>query len=232
VQHQLDLLKSFSAYYADIPFKDQAFKTRYYFDNTSFRYFDGIALYSFIRHYKPKRIIEIGSGFTSSLMLDTRELFKQDIELTFIEPYPALLKSLFKGSDESNCKIIDTKVQRVPVELFKSLEKNDILFIDSSHVSKTGSDVNYELFSIIPELNDGVIIHVHDIFYPFEYPKNWVYDGRNWNEDYLLRAFLSYNSKFKIEFFVDYLAQHQRQALRQMPLLEKENGGSLWMRKG
>jgi hypothetical protein len=164
-------------------------------------------------------------------MLDTREVFNQNIDLTFIEPYPALLRSLLRDADKSNCHIIDSKVQHVPLEVFKSLQKDDILFIDSSHVSKTGSDVNYELFEILPDLNEGVIIHVHDIFYPFEYPKSWVYDGRNWNESYMLRAFLSYNSKFRIEFFVDYLSKHHRSSLQQMPLLQKENGGSLWMRK-
>ena len=128
-------------------------------------------------------------------------------------------------------KIYDKKVQSVPLQKFKDLNENDILFIDSSHVSKTGSDVNFEIFNILTNLNSGVIIHFHDVFYPFEYPKEWVLAGRNWNENYLLRAFLSYNNSFEILHFSQFIHYHHKEAFQSMPLTYKNTGGNLWIRK-
>lgn len=232
VNKQLELLNEFSKYYSDLPFSiTKSKKNRYYYDNVSYGYTDSIMLYSFMRHFKPKNIIEIGSGFSSAVMLDTRDLFCNDVDLTFIEPYPKSLLSIFRKTDKINSKVFETKVQNIKVEQFSSLGANDILFIDSSHVSKTGSDVNYELFKILPSLNSGVIIHFHDIFYPFEYPRNWVYEGRNWNENYLLHAFLKYNIQFEILLFSDYIHKHHALAFEKMPLTFNNTGGSLWLRK-
>ncbi len=98
-------------------------------------------------------------------------------------------------------------------------------------MSKTGSDVNYILFDILPILNKGVFIHFHDIFYPFEYPKKWVYEGRNWNEDYILKAFLMYNSEFKIRLFSHYLHELHKDTFKDMPLCYKNTGGNIWLEK-
>lgn len=231
-ENQLLLLKEFSKYYPEMPFKDEkSDKQRYSFNNGAYAYTDAIILYSFIRHFKPKRIIEIGSGHSSAVMLDTRETFVNNINLTFVEPYPKRLYRIIKDTDRANCTVLETKVQKVGLEQFRELQSNDILFIDSSHVSKTGSDVNYEIFEILPGLNPGVIIHFHDVFYPFEYPKSWVSEGRNWNEDYLLRAFLSYNNNFEILLFSDYIHKHHKAAFEDMPLTYKNTGGNLWIRK-
>jgi hypothetical protein len=204
---------------------------RYYFNNGSYEYTDAIILYSFIRHFKPKKIIEIGSGFSSAVMLDTNDIFNLKIKFSFIEPYPKLLYSLMRQNDINNCNIYDKKVQSVALEKFKDLNENDILFIDSSHVSKTGSDVNFEIFNILTTLNSGVLIHFHDVFYPFEYPKEWVLEGRNWNEDYLLRAFLSYNNSFEILHFSHFIHRHHKKAFQKMPLTYKNTGGNIWIRK-
>jgi len=229
---QLRLLKEFSRFYPELPFpENRTDKHRYYLNNQSYEYTDGIILYSFIRHFKPRRIIEIGSGFSSALMLDTKELFCNDLELTFIEPYSKQMNVLFRQNDKAECRILTEKVQDVPVEEFRRLQENDILFIDSSHVSKTGSDVNYELFRILPALKPGVLIHFHDIFYPFEYPKDWVYLGKNWNEAYLLRALLGYTDKFKIQFFSHYMHSHHAAAFADMPLTYKNPGGNIWIKK-
>jgi len=231
-EKQVALLKDFEKYYNDIPFKDEASsEKRYHFNNTSYSYTDAIILYSFIRHFNPKKVIEIGSGYSSALMLDTKDIFKMETNYTFIEPYPKLLNSLLKEEDKSSSKVLSTKVQKVPVEVFSELEENDILFIDSSHISKAGSDVNYELFRILPNLKPGVIIHFHDVFYPFEYPKSWIERGRNWNEDYLLRAFLSFNNEFEILFFSDYMHKHFKDAFINMPLAYKNTGGNIWLRR-
>jgi hypothetical protein len=186
-----------------------------------------------IRHARPKQIIEVGSGYSSCLMLDTNELFfEKAIKTTFIEPYPELLYTLIQENDKKSIKVFPNRLQDVAIEEFSCLNKNDILFIDSTHVSKVNSDVNYIFFEILPALKSGVFIHFHDIFYPFEYPKSWVLEGRAWNEDYMLRAFLEYNNAFKVVFFNTFLEYFHEDFFREhMPLCLKNRGGSLWIQK-
>jgi predicted O-methyltransferase YrrM len=232
-ENQIRLVNSFNKYYDEIPFSsEKQTKSRYYFENGFYSYTDGIVLYSMIRHFRPKRIIEIGSGFSSALMLDTNDVFfDKQIELTFIEPYPERLLSLINNNDKKNTTIIQSDVQEIALNNFAKLKAGDILFVDSSHVVKTGSDVNYILFEILPSLQSGVLIHFHDIFYPFEYPKKWVFMGRNWNEDYFLRSFLMYNNKFEIKLFSEYLHKLHPQAFKNMPLAYKNFGANLWIEK-
>lgn len=230
---QLSLLKAFETYYQELPFKEEKQShLRYALRNEYYDYSDGIFLHSMIRHYRPKKIIEIGSGFSSAMSLDTNDLFfDKKIELTFIEPYPERLQSILKEDDK--IRLIQENVQDVSPTVFNQLQENDILFIDTSHVVKTGSEVNYILFHILPLLKKGVIIHIHDIFFPFEYPKEWVIDQkRGWNEAYLLRSFLMYNNKFKIILFTSFLEFFHRDWLKQhMPLTLKAESKSLWLRK-
>lgn len=232
-KEQKELVLLFSNYYKEIPFKaEKLINLRYQFENDYYSYTDGIILYSMIRHFKPKRIIEVGSGFSSALILDTNELFfTNSIHLTFIDPFTNRLLSLLKGEDRNNITIIEKNVQQVSLESFKKLQSGDILFIDSTHVSKTGSDVNYILFEILPILQKGVLIHFHDIFFPFEYPKKWVFKGFNWNEAYILKAFLMYNNDFEIKLFSEYLHLHHSDCFREMPLAYKNKGGNLWIEK-
>jgi hypothetical protein len=234
IYHQLELLNIFSNYYAEMPFKeDKNDELRYYFNNTFFNSCDSIVLYSIIRHFKPERIIEIGSGFSSAVLMDINQLFFENrMQLRFIEPFPDRLYSLIKNEDFKNIIINAKNVQEIPVELFMELDANDILFIDSTHVCKTGSDVNYLFFQIIPVLRKGVLIHIHDVFYPFEYPVEWVYGGRNWNEIYLLKAFLMFNNDFSIEIFNNFIYSNYLDELRKLlPLAARESGGSIWLRK-
>lgn len=228
---QLDLVDSFSTYYPEMPFKDNPTEGwRFYFSNNYFGHSDAIILYSLIRHVKPERIIEIGSGFSSALMLDMSDHFSK-LSLTFIEPFPDRLNSLLRDEDFVKVNIIKEKIQHVDLNVVDELKSNDILFVDSSHISKTGSDLNHILFEILPRLKSGVWIHFHDIFYPFEYPRSWVYKGRNWNEAYLLRAFLSANREYKIEFFTSFLLKHFPSRLEGMPAMFHNPGASLWIRK-
>ena len=229
---QLQLLGAFGRYYGDLPFtRQQTPENRYYFDNAFYSYGDAITLYSMIRHVEPRRIVEVGSGFSSAVMLDTNARFFSDgIRCTFIEPYADRLRSLLRESDAVD--LLEQKVQDVPLSMFEQLQANDILFIDSTHVSKTGSDVNHLIFEVLPRLQRGVYVHFHDVFYPFEYPEDWVYEGRAWNEDYLLRAFLQYNAAFQIMFFSSYIFQFHADAARaQMPLFMNNPGGGLWVRR-
>ena len=223
---------------------------RYYFDNNAYCHSDGICLYSMIRHLAPKRIIEVGSGFSSALMHDVNDMFfklgnnpsqmttggggqLQDIiHITHIEPYPKVLARIFSPQEFANLNLHRQRLQEVPLTLFDSLESNDILFIDSTHVSKVNSDVNRLFFEILPRLKSGVYVHLHDIFYPFSYPRDWLEEKRSWNEAYILRAFLQYNTDFKIVFFntcLNYL--YPDEFAKALPLSQKNTGGSIWIRR-
>lgn len=182
---------------------------RYYLENGYYPYADGLLLQALMRHLRPKKIVEVGSGFSSAVMLDTCDDYALSTALTFVEPYPERLQSLLKASDLARTTLIKGFVQDVPMEVYTSLVDGDILFVDSSHVGKFGSDVNHLLFNIVPRLSDGVWIHVHDIFWPFEYPLAWFEQGRAWNEAYLLRAFLCQNTQVEVAIFPSYLEQTQ-----------------------
>ena len=224
-KEQLKLLESFSCYYSDLPFPTQpAENTRYYYENGWFGYADAITLYSILRHYEPRNIIEIGSGFSSAAMLDVNDLFfKRQARFTFIEPHPSRLFGLLTQKDKNRYTVLEQQVQDVPLEVFRTLSTNDILFIDSSHVVKLGSDVGYILFNILPELRPGVIIHFHDIFWPFEYPKEWTLVGIAWNESYFLRSFLQFNEAFEIMYLNSFIAKRHTDILREkMPLCDRE----------
>jgi len=234
IKMQLDLLNEFSKYYIQQPFPNhKQTSLRYFFENPNFRYGEAIALYCMIMHLRPRRIIEIGSGYSSCVTLDTNELFfRNSIRCTFIEPYPQLLYSLIKESDKENIDILQYNLQDIDSNIFSSLSSGDILFIDSTHVSKIHSDVNHIFFKILPCLEKGVYVHFHDIYYPFEYPKEWIYQGRAWNEAYTLRAFLQYNNEFKIQFFNSFLSYFHMDLLAQkMPLIAYNPGSSIWLKK-
>jgi predicted O-methyltransferase YrrM len=231
---QLAMLERFASFYGEMPFRATPGPgQRYGFENSAFSYADAIALYSMIRHAQPRRIIEVGSGYSSAAMLDVnQQFFANAIQLTFIEPYAELLRSLLVPEDFARVEIIAQRVQDVWLERFAVLEANDILFIDSTHVAKIGSDVNYLFFEVLPRLNQGVYIHVHDIFYPFEYPRDWVYAGRAWNEAYLLRTFLQFNRAFEVVYMNHYMQRfHEAEVVRALPLAQKNFGGSLWLRR-
>lgn len=233
-EEQKKLLGELQKFYSEVPFKDlKSGSLRYFFENPAYSYADAIFLYSMVRHLRPKKIIEVGSGYSSCVMLDTNELFLENkISLSFVEPYPELLYSLMRKGDKENVEIISKNIQDIDESKFSSLEAGDILFIDSTHVSKINSDVNYIFFNLLPALKSGVYIHFHDIFYPFEYPKSWIYEGRAWNEDYMMRAFLQYNNDFEIVYFIDYMQQFFGEEIsKSMPLASMNRGGGIWLKK-
>ena len=232
-EKQVELLYELGKYYPEIPFSDKKQSgLRYYYGNGAYDHGDAIILHSMIRHFKPARIIEVGSGYSSAVMLDTNQLFFNDkIDCTFIEPYTQVLESIMQDKDRQNNIIIKDKVQNIDITLFDQLEAGDICFIDSTHVAKIGSDVNFLIFEILPRLKSGVIVHIHDIFYPFEYPSEWIYSGRAWNEIYILRAFLEFNNKFEIILFNHFLGQFYREKfINTIPDFFVNPGGSLWLR--
>ena len=233
-ESQLKLLHSLAGYYPSQPWDDEKKEgVRFFFDNPNFSYGEAIILYSMLRHFQPKKVIEIGSGYSSCALLDTNEKhFANSIQTTFIEPFPQLLESLITDDDRNRITILGDMLQDVPLQTFSSLSAGDFLVIDSTHVSKIDSDVNHIFFNILPSINSGVYIHFHDIYYPFEYPKEWIYQGRAWNELYILRAFLQYNPAFEIVFFNSMLGTLEKESLEKvMPLVAKNPGSSFWLKK-
>jgi hypothetical protein len=201
----------------------------YYTDNGFFVESDALYYQAILRNRKPRRLIEIGSGFSSAVLYDViRKLENYPIVVNFVEPYPARLLSLLQ-EEKHGFTLHRKSVQQIPVDIFKTLEEGDILFIDSSHISKVGSDVNFLLFNVLPILKPGVLVHFHDILFPFEYPKEWIYAGRFWNEAYLLKAFLMFNRDFSVVLFNDYLIHADREFLASVDPRLLSGGGSIWL---
>jgi len=230
---QLALLSELARFYGDLPFPDDPSPaTRYYYGNHFFVRGDAIVLFSMLRHHRPRRVIEIGSGYSSAVMLDTIERFEPQIELQCVEPDASRLRTLLRPADFRRMRLMEQTLDVLPDTAFDVLQAHDILFIDSSHVAKIGSDVSRLIFRILPRLAPGVLVHVHDIFWPFEYPREWYAEGRAWNEAAFLRSFLMFNQAFQIAYFNDFMARfHAADVARHLPDCLKHFGGSLWLLK-
>lgn len=235
VSNQLDLLNNvFRNYTAGInyPVKKTENEVGYYYNNDQFPVLDAEVLYCMLCHCQPRHMIEIGSGFSSLITADVnRRILNSKLDFTCVEPYP---RQFLTDGVPGITRLVVSKVEDLDPSFFAILDAGDILFIDSSHVAKTGSDVNYLFFEIIPRLKKGVLIHVHDIFLPDEYSKKWVIEeGRGWNEQYLLRAFLQFNSAFEVIWGSNYMATRFAKELEDVfprfPALG--GGGSVWIRK-
>lgn len=180
----------------------------YYLINGGFMAVDGNVYYSLVRHLKPRQIIEIGSGNCTLLI---QNAIQKNIaegsgasKLTCIEPYPP---NYMKDGLPFLSELKEAKVQDVPFSFFESLEENDILFIDSTHALRAGGDVWYEYCEILPRLKSGVYVHIHDISLPKPYPRTYFDNQLYWNEQYLLQAFLTYNTKFEVIWAGNYLLE-------------------------
>jgi len=197
--------------------------------NPAFAGLDSRVLFTMLRKHRPHRMIEVGSGYSSLLTADVNVRFlRGQMHFTCVEPNPLGFLQCRPGIT----RLIPDIVQDVDVQIFRTLEENDIVFIDSSHVSKTGSDVNYMMFQVLPTLKKGVLIHFHDIFLPREYPMEWVLERRfSWNEQYLLRALLMHSNAFEVEFGCAYAVYAFPQALTTALGGALLGGGSFWIRK-
>ena len=206
-------------------------------NNGWFENVDGEILYCMIRHFKPRRIIEVGSGFSTYLSAQAIARNRQEdphygCELTAIEPNPnPVLQSGFPGLT----RLISRNVQDVALHEFQKLEANDIFFVDSSHILKIGSDVHYEFLEIIPRLDRGVLIHAHDILLPAEYPREKVFNENIfWNEQYLLQAFLAFNERYEVLWASSFMHLKHPDKLEKAFLSYQKSKiwpGSFWMRR-
>lgn len=205
--------------------------------NGHFEWMDARLLYYFLQKNKPKKIIEIGSGNSTLLTLNTKQIFNLDLDIICIEPYPSEI--LIKLHNTGKITLINNCLQNVDLNIFTKLTENDILFIDSSHVGKLDSDVMFYFTKIFPLLNKNVLVHIHDIFFPYDYPLEWLKEGRFWNEQYFLYTFLQYNTKFSIKFCNSYslykypneLELIQKNCFEKTynPNIKTFSGGSIWL---
>ena len=240
---QLDLLRNqfprFRNEYEQFPTEPAGKSPHFHLNNGLFDGTDALVAYCMVRHFQPRLIIEIGSGFSSLLFGEAAEK-NNTSDLVCIEPFPKeFLRQGFPGLHH----LIEKKVEDIDLEFFSELHSGDVLFIDSSHTVKIGGDVNYLFLEVLPRLEPGVIVHIHDIFLPFEYRRDWVLDEfRFWSEQYLLQAFLAFNSEFEVLMASGYLAHRYLEDIKAaFPSLEKLKvplpnsatwgGGSFWMRR-
>ena len=229
---QLELFKVLAPLANDVAFNVQAAPDqRYYLDNPSYGIGDASIAQAFLRHLNPAHYLEVGSGWTTALALDTNDRWLQGrMRITCVEPYPHDLRKLLRTGDD--VEVLEHAVQDVPLQRFTELERDDILFIDCSHVVRTGSDAHHLITRVLPVVPSGVYVHLHDMFWPFEYPRVWVEEGRAWSEAYLLHAFLLYNSAFEIALFNDWVAhEHRDLMVREVPAMSESPGGALWLRR-
>jgi hypothetical protein len=240
---QTELLERIGAFYRTIP--DFTFEKgpryRYRYDNHYYSYSDATILACYLQYERPRRFVDIGGGFTTLLLLDLNDtVFKEDpVRIEVIEPHPESLRSMLRENDRLSVRA--ERVQEIDLAFFEELDKGDVLFLDTTHVSKLGSDVNHIMFNILPRLKRGVRIHAHEMFFPFEYPGEFFFEGKYWNELYLWRAFLTHNAEYEIELFNSYLERFDEQVMRRLfpryfekgrpEIVVQNQGSSLWLKK-
>jgi len=234
IPDQLTLLRQIKTHTESInyPVEQPEDPTTYFYGNDQYPVLDAEFLYAALTHFRPKSMIEVGSGFSSLITADVNHrLLDSKLDFSCIEPFP---RQFLIDGVEGISRVVQQKVEDVELSFFDRLKSGDILFIDSSHVSKVGSDVNYLFFEVLPRLNKGVLVHFHDIFLPDEYPKEWVItEGRNWNEQYLLRAFLQFNADWKVIWSAYFMATRHTAAVQDtFPRYPKlGGGGSFWIER-
>jgi len=201
LREQLDLAKVFaSCYVPELKWDERATPDSYHYHNGYFESCDAEVAYCMVRHWKPRRIIEIGSGYSTRVMAQAlranRERDRVPGELLTIDPHPERLPENGLGELVT---VVPERVQNLDLALFESLGADDILFVDSSHVVSVGSDVVREYLQIFPRLTSRVLVHLHDIFLPADYPRSAVLENLwFWSEQYLLQAFLAFNPEFEV----------------------------------
>ena len=191
--------ETLAQFVAECQFPTEATATphEYFIRNSYFGYISATAMHCIVRHSHPRRILDVGAGFTTRVLAHAALMnatMGSPAELIAIDPYPApLLQQGFPGLT----RVIQKGIQEVDLDFLTELQVNDILSIDTSHVVRTGGDVPFLYLEVLPRLKPGVLVHIHDIFLPFEYPREWMRGRRFWNEQSLLQGFLCFNSAFE-----------------------------------
>lgn len=208
----------------DPPVHDPGGTARYYLDNPYYGSIDAFLLYAMVRHYKPARVMELGSGFSTLVVAAASRMNSNDgspFAHTVFDPY---------AGDHGVAAAALTSVKRVsatqiPMAEFEALAPNDILFVDTTHTVRAAGDVNRLLLEVLPLLKPGVLIHIHDVFLPWEYPEIWLRTfRRNWSEQYLLQALLCENPRFEVKLACHAVARYAPERLRALiPAFQTES---------
>ena len=217
---------------------------RYYGRNGQFLYFDATVLSAMLTMLNPRKVVEIGCGYSSAAMFDTFDRLDGARLESFVCIDPDMSR-LDKLNPPNFVTRLEAKVQSCNLNVFSDLSDGDLLFIDSSHVLKTGSDLHFEYLELLPRLGKGTIVHIHDVFYPFEYPPEWLLkDGRAWNEVYLVDLMLSHGTSWEVVFFNHAMIENAPDVFETSPSVWKRfnefsvpkwqrsiMAGSIWLRK-
>jgi len=196
------------------------------YDNQYFSSPDAEVLYAILRDKNPRFYVEVGCGNSTKIARQAIIDGALDTRITSIDPYPRT--DIKDYADE----IIAQPVEFCDSSVFDELGCNDVLFIDSSHIIQTGNDVVYLYNTVIPKLPQGVIIHIHDIFLPYDYPEKWIIDGKwNWNEQYLVQCMLMLSDKFEVLWPGYYLQKKIENFSDYFSNIGNRNSQSLWLRK-
>jgi hypothetical protein len=210
----------------DVPWTPQEGRTEYIWNNGAFGGADAVAYYGLVRDLQPRRVVEVGSGWSSLLLKRALARNETPCDVTLVEPFPN--EELFAALP-SDWEVHRAVIQHADFAVFERLQAGDVCFYDGSHCVRTAGDVNWFFFEVLPRLAPGVYVHVHDIFFPDDYHDSWVYDeGLSWNEQYLVQAFLMNNDAYRV-----HLANHLLYVERNDELapLYASDGGSLWLEK-
>lgn len=200
---------------------------RYHAANPTYGIGDALTLHGMLRHVRPRHMVQIGAGHSTAMALDTIEHYLAgQTELTLVGADMDALRDLLHPGDDDRFTIRADRSQPA------GLQEGDVLFVDSTHVLKTGSDVAWLFADVLPSVPAGAYVHLHGVYYPFEYPKELVLEGRAWNEAYLVRAFLAFNAEFEIVLFNDWLRRrHTRLVAAELPAMAADPGSALWLRR-
>lgn len=208
-------------------------------DNTSFSYGCAASTHAMIRKHKPRRLVEVGSGWSSHVIAAALRRNAADAgheaEYTIVDPYPAAELAGLPGLT----RLEKQRVELLDLELFRRLEHDDVLFVDSGHTVRIGGDVNFLVLDVLPSLAPGVIVHFHDIPLPYEYAKAYATTPRFrmfWTEAYLLQAFLCYNSVFQILLAMNFLMTDRAAEFRAAwpgydPAIHRFPSHSFWLQR-
>jgi hypothetical protein len=235
LEQQIGYLDELRPYLAEFRPADQANgdSDTYFLENGSYGRVDADVLYAIVRAVKPKRIIELGSGYTTLVAAQAcleNEREGAAAEYAAFDPFPGAARPDLPGLTE----FARVPAEELPTERFAALRANDLLIVDTTHTVKMGGDVNHVVLDILPTLGSGVLVHLHDIFLPWEYPRKWAEDyGLYWNEQYLLQAFLSLNDEFKILCALYALARRRPDKLRELISSWRDDAvpGAFWIRR-
>lgn len=230
------IVEPYRSEFEQFPWEKPDGPAQFYLRNSSYSTGDAETLYSVVRHYRPRRIIEIGAGQTTLVIAQALRRNRADdaaraCTFVSIEPYPP---EYLEPKPPELSRLIAQELQGVPLSEFEALEAGDILFIDSSHVVRIGSDVVYEFLEILPRLKPGVLVHIHDIFLPYEYPRKWFDSARFfWTEQYMLQALLQFTRGFEVLLPLHAMYRADREAFRGLiaSCTQGSGPGAFWMRR-